>query len=205
MRSVSRIWRPACAAGPAVGTAHEQAAVELLIWHETWLRRPDFKGACITQRAAGLVAIINWEEAREFIDRGYTQRGHPGPARVLVAAAPAGFRGRSWREHVRPVQHGCRSPVAHGCGVREGVRLQAGRADTRAWPQPPRLHSGRPGNVRGMRPGGQGRGPHPAGRIMTRQQAGQAPGIVKIRLSGAPGTWRWWPRCSPATTAAAST
>ncbi len=56
-------------------TAHEQAAVELLIWHETWLRRPDFKGACITQRAAGLVAIINWEEAREFIDRGYTQRG----------------------------------------------------------------------------------------------------------------------------------
>jgi len=59
-------------------TAHEQAAVELLIWHEAWLRRPDFKGACITQRAAGLVAIINWEEAREFIDRGCTQRGHPG-------------------------------------------------------------------------------------------------------------------------------
>ena len=59
-------------------TAHEQAAAELLIWHETWLRRPDFKGACITQRAAGLVAIINWEEAREFIERGCTQRGHPG-------------------------------------------------------------------------------------------------------------------------------
>ena len=61
------------------GTAHEQAAVELLIWHETWLRRPDFKGACITQRAAGLVAIINWEEAREFIGRGCTQRGHQRP------------------------------------------------------------------------------------------------------------------------------
>ena len=60
------------------GTAHEQAAVELLLWHETWLRRRDFKGACITQRAAGLVAIINWEEAREFIDRGCTQRGQPG-------------------------------------------------------------------------------------------------------------------------------
>jgi hypothetical protein len=56
-------------------TAHEQAAVELLIWHETWLRRPDFKGTCITQRAAGLVAIIDWEEAREFIDRSYAQRG----------------------------------------------------------------------------------------------------------------------------------
>jgi hypothetical protein len=55
-------------------TAHEQAAVELLIWHETWLRRPDFKGAAITQRAPGLVAIINWYEAREFIDRAYCGR-----------------------------------------------------------------------------------------------------------------------------------
>jgi hypothetical protein len=57
------------------GTAHEQAAVELLIWHGTWLRRPDFKGAAITQRSAGLVAIINWHEAREFVDRGYRPRG----------------------------------------------------------------------------------------------------------------------------------
>lgn len=53
----------------------------MLIWHETWLRRPDFKGACITQRAPGLVAIINWEGAREFADRGYAQRGErPLPA-----------------------------------------------------------------------------------------------------------------------------
>jgi len=62
-------------------TAHEQAAVELLIWHETWLRRPDFKDACITQRAPGLVAIINWYEARGFADRGYARRGQrPLPA-----------------------------------------------------------------------------------------------------------------------------
>jgi hypothetical protein len=59
-------------------TAHEQAAVELLTWHETWLRRPDFKGACITQRAPGLVAIINWSGAREFIDRA-TQGAASGP------------------------------------------------------------------------------------------------------------------------------
>jgi hypothetical protein len=57
------------------GTAHEQAVVELLIWHETWLRRPDFKGACITQMAPGLIARIDWEEAREFVDRGWAQRG----------------------------------------------------------------------------------------------------------------------------------
>jgi len=57
------------------GTRHEQAAVELLIWHETWLRRPDFKGACITHRPARLLAIVNWREAREFIGRGYARRG----------------------------------------------------------------------------------------------------------------------------------
>jgi hypothetical protein len=56
-------------------TTHEQAAVELLIWHETWLRRPDFVEAAITQRAPGLVAIINWYEARAFIDRNYCRRG----------------------------------------------------------------------------------------------------------------------------------
>jgi hypothetical protein len=60
-------------------TAHEQAAVDLLIWHETWLRRPDFKGAAITQLSAGLVAIINWYEAREFIDRGYCPAGQQRP------------------------------------------------------------------------------------------------------------------------------
>ena len=78
------------------GTAHEQAAVELLIWHETWLRRPDFRGACITQRAPGLVAIINWYEAREFVNRGFARRGErPLPAsssqrRVLDLAVAIG-------------------------------------------------------------------------------------------------------------------
>jgi hypothetical protein len=77
-------------------TAHEQAAVELLIWHETWLRRPDFKGACITQKAPRLVARIDWYEAREFIDWGYARRGEqPVPAsssqrRVLDLAVALG-------------------------------------------------------------------------------------------------------------------
>jgi len=64
-------------------TAHEQAAVELLIWHETWLGRPDFKGACITQLAAGLIARIDWYEAREFVDRGFARRGE----RILPASS----------------------------------------------------------------------------------------------------------------------
>lgn len=58
-------------------TACERAAVDLLVWHETWLRRPDFKGAAITQLAAGLVARIDWYEAREFVDRYYAERGKP--------------------------------------------------------------------------------------------------------------------------------
>jgi hypothetical protein len=75
---------------------HVRAAVDLLIWHETWLRRPDFRGACITQMAPGMAARVNWEEAREFTDRGYAQPGQrPLPAstserRVLDLAVALG-------------------------------------------------------------------------------------------------------------------
>src|SRR6266567_1028711 len=48
--------------------AHERAAVELLIWHDFWLRRADFTEACILQLAPGLVAIIDWDKARRFYD-----------------------------------------------------------------------------------------------------------------------------------------
>jgi hypothetical protein len=48
------------------GTAHEQAAVELLIWHGTWLRRPDFKGACITQLAASEHRSVSKESCEEL-------------------------------------------------------------------------------------------------------------------------------------------
>lgn len=34
---------------------HVRAAVELLIWHETWLRRLDFQEACITGRNTFLI------------------------------------------------------------------------------------------------------------------------------------------------------
>lgn len=48
---------------------HDRAAVELLIWHETWLRRADFVEACVVQRAAGLVARIDWFLAEQFAAR----------------------------------------------------------------------------------------------------------------------------------------
>jgi hypothetical protein len=56
---------------------HEHAAVELLIWKESWLRRPDFIAACVTQLGRGHGALIDWVKAREFHDRAW------------AAAAPA--------------------------------------------------------------------------------------------------------------------
>jgi hypothetical protein len=49
---------------------HVRAAVELLIEHETWIRRGDFQRACIERDAAE--AWINWRKAREFSDAGST-------------------------------------------------------------------------------------------------------------------------------------
>lgn len=45
---------------------HDRAAVELLIWHSSWLRRADFTEACVVQLAAGLVARIDWHKAGQF-------------------------------------------------------------------------------------------------------------------------------------------
>jgi hypothetical protein len=47
---------------------HVRAAVELLIEHETWIRRADFQRSCIEKNARE--AWINWRKAREFADSG---------------------------------------------------------------------------------------------------------------------------------------
>jgi hypothetical protein len=106
---------------------HEQAAVELLIWHETWLRRPDFKDACITQLAPGLVAV-DWREAREFIDRGYRQKGQrPLPAasshnRILDIAVAIGENEFGLAGLGRAHRRAAAEAFAAACGV-TGVLL----------------------------------------------------------------------------------
>ena len=52
--------------------AHVKAAVELLIWHEHWLRRPDFTAAAVERY--GKVMTIDWNKARSFMEdaRGST-------------------------------------------------------------------------------------------------------------------------------------
>lgn len=44
----------------------DKAALELLISHETWLRRDDFADACIVRTSAG--HVIRWPDARGFAD-----------------------------------------------------------------------------------------------------------------------------------------
>jgi hypothetical protein len=46
----------------------DQAAVDLLAWHESWLRRADFTTAAVENR--GVHLAINWRKAREFYDSG---------------------------------------------------------------------------------------------------------------------------------------
>ncbi len=47
---------------------HVRAAVELLIEHETWIRRAGFQRACVERNARE--AWINWRKAREFVNAG---------------------------------------------------------------------------------------------------------------------------------------
>ena len=48
--------------------AHKRAAVELLIWHEHWLRRSDFLKACTFKGRE--LTNIKWGDARAFVDAG---------------------------------------------------------------------------------------------------------------------------------------
>lgn len=54
----------ACGHWTANHDPHVRAAVELLIWHDYWLRRADFAKACV--RTYGGESFIMWHQAREF-------------------------------------------------------------------------------------------------------------------------------------------
>jgi hypothetical protein len=44
------------------------AAVELLAWHDYWLRRPDFRNACVREIPHSGTAVISWENVRQYAD-----------------------------------------------------------------------------------------------------------------------------------------
>ena len=73
----------------ATHDAHVRAAAELLIWHEHWLRRPDFRRACIHDDTAIDGSMwINWRQAREFCDSA--PRGSVSELAILDLAVALG-------------------------------------------------------------------------------------------------------------------
>jgi hypothetical protein len=68
---------------------HVRAAVELLIWHEHWIRRQSFQQACIHDDSAIDGSMwINWRQAREFFDSG--PRGSSSELAILDLAVALG-------------------------------------------------------------------------------------------------------------------
>jgi hypothetical protein len=65
--------------------SHVRAAVELLIEHDFWLRRPDFVRACVHRSSRE--AWIDWAQARQFTGAGAvassSQMAIPGLAAAL--------------------------------------------------------------------------------------------------------------------------
>ena len=73
----------------ATHDAHVRAAAELLIWHEHWLRRPDFRRACIHDDTVVDGSLwINWRQAREFCDSA--PRGSTSELAILDLAVALG-------------------------------------------------------------------------------------------------------------------
>lgn len=66
--------------------AHVRAAVDLLAWHEHWLRRASFVAACVVRH--GGTRVIDWREAREFSDSA--PRGSTSELAVLDLAVALG-------------------------------------------------------------------------------------------------------------------
>lgn len=70
--------------GAAVQGEHRRAAVELLIQHEHWLNRADFRHAALTDDPEHGEALIRWDQAAEFLDNG--PRGSTSELAVLRLA-----------------------------------------------------------------------------------------------------------------------
>ncbi len=71
----------------AAGSCNNEAAVELLIWHASWLRRTDFITACVLKGPDG-VMWIDWRRVRVFADA--PQVGSSSQKTVLNVAVALG-------------------------------------------------------------------------------------------------------------------
>jgi hypothetical protein len=73
---------------------HVKAAVELLIWHERWLRSPAFVRACVETSAGTGETWIAWGKARDFERRSGAAASESERAvlRIAVALGSDDFR-----------------------------------------------------------------------------------------------------------------
>ncbi len=103
--------------------AHVRAAVELLIGHDVWLRRTEFRAACV--HADGDV-WIDWRAAREAFDSGEFDRCSSTERAVLDLAIALGID----RNPLNAMGPANSRLVAHA--VATAVAPQRGRTG-RAW------------------------------------------------------------------------
>jgi hypothetical protein len=111
----------------ANGDCRLQAAVELLVWHEHWLRRADFRRAAMVVRPGG--AYINWAKAREFADR-VTAGGLDAPRASTSEAAILDLAVALGEDRFRLANFG----TAHRRMVAHAVVAAVGLADPKEWP-----------------------------------------------------------------------
>jgi hypothetical protein len=76
--------------------ANVRAAVELLIWHKSWLLRADFMEACITQYSPGLTAVIRWDLAGHFSAGPALARSSSSQRAILELAVTLAEREEHW-------------------------------------------------------------------------------------------------------------
>lgn len=68
---------------------HVQAAVTLLLTHDVWLRRSEFRGACVGRGSDG-VHWIDWRAARAAFDTGTFAKASSTELAVLDLAIALG-------------------------------------------------------------------------------------------------------------------
>jgi hypothetical protein len=103
--------------GTATHDANVRAAVELLIWHEYWLRRSDFRRAYI--RHVSGTSYIKWREAQDLAENppARASSSQLTVLRVAVAIGNDDFR-------LSGLGHAHRRAVAQAFAEACGVRLE---------------------------------------------------------------------------------